>query len=80
MQRRGIPYVIPLTRTIFSEISCGELGVRSQPGEDCVCEKSKSEYEGEILGKNERQRQKSAYYGILRGSSMPVDSFKRMTA
>lgn len=43
-----------------------------------MCEKSKSEYEGEIIGKKERQKQKSAYYAIPRGSSIEVDSFKRM--
>ena len=43
-----------------------------------MCEKSKSEHEEEILGKNERQKQKSAYCDILRGSSTEVDSFKRM--
>jgi len=72
VQPRGISYYFPLIRTIFSEISCWELGVRSQPGEDGVCEKGKSEYEGEILGKNEGQKQKSAYYGILRGSSIQL--------
>lgn len=43
-----------------------------------MCEKSKSELEGEILGKDESLKQKSGYYGTLRGSSIQVDSFKRM--